>query len=600
MALGTILTLVLVEYGLSLISRRIISPQKYVAKSITITENGKINVLCLGDSFTYGLGASSTMSYPEQLQRMFDKHYGSDRVKVINGGVITYNTTQVRKKFDEILAESAVDYAVVLAGGANEWNFNEIDFYRNDYGLTPLEKLFGKITSIITNLNIYKFIRLIAIQPPKNIITESEKIPDSISINKIENMPEIEVIDLNNYSRCKGFEYAKNGYYDEALVWFNKKLLTNTNNPYLHLGMAYTYYLMKDFEKSEMFSRSGIEKSPDNAMLYTALGYSLFERSNYVEALKLFDKSEKLSPGNKYNEAGIKKILNFQSVDNGFLNGIDNESTIQNLEKNLKIKSDYIRLIGYYNSLQNYEKTKSTYIKYLLNYSDDVEAMQRFALFLLQERSFEESRRWYLKAVNIRPERSTLYTAIGQTYLAEEKFDQVLNWYKKAIETDPNELDGYYKLVELINICKTRSFEIDKDDILSFINKFVDNSKIAKSYYGMIKRIWNDDTINEWIETDLLAIIKTAKQNGVTPVLQSYPYISVSNPIAGFLAKQNNTLFVDHTIIFDNLIKTGTLRDFLFSGDGHCNDKGYEVMAKSIFEQIKTDSKFDEKLSARK
>lgn len=593
--LGVLIALGVLEFCLGMYAKLQIPKEAQLSSISPSEKKAKIRILCIGDSFTYGLGASSMMSFPEQVKGMFEKDYGTNAVEVINGGVITYNTSQVRKKFEDYLSKSTYDYVVILAGGANEWNFIGNDYYTERYGLSCFAKAFGVARKFIVSTNTYKFLSMIKpkIRDGGSVSLAQETITQPVHETLVENTD----LTAENFMKSSGFVSAANGDYQKALKWFKAKVIDDPTNSYHHLGLAYTYYLMKDYRKSEEQVRKGLAIDASNPFLYTALGYIFIEHDKIVEALDMFGRSEDINPGNKYNSAGIDKIVNFTSLDEGLLKGIDNEVSIEVLAKNPKLKSDYIRMISYYESLRNVTKISATYSEYLERFPTNTEAMQRFAQFLLQQREFESAREWYHKAIKLAPKVSNLYTALGQTYLAEEKFDQVLIWYKKAISVDPDNLDNYYKLVELINISQKRSFEIDKDDILAFIEQYIDTSENARSYYGMIGQLWHDDTISEWVATDLFALIQTAKQHAVLPILQSYPYDTDSNAVAEYLAEKNEVIFIDHAESFEKLIQSGTERKQFFAGDGHCNDQGYKIMAKNLYDRIRSDRHFQGKIS---
>lgn len=83
------------------------------------TEDGKPNILCLGDSVTYGYGVDDDQTYPADLQRDLDQvtpgHYA-----VLNGGVDAYPIALEDQKF-LYLWNRGLRPSVVLVG----YSFNE-------------------------------------------------------------------------------------------------------------------------------------------------------------------------------------------------------------------------------------------------------------------------------------------------------------------------------------------------------------------------------------------------------------------------------------------------------------------------------------------
>lgn len=78
-------------------------------------------VLCVGDSFTYGLGASAPdAAYPAQLQRSLDAA-APDRFHVVNGGRAGQSTADVLRRLPAQLAEHRPAHVVVMAGYNDRW-----------------------------------------------------------------------------------------------------------------------------------------------------------------------------------------------------------------------------------------------------------------------------------------------------------------------------------------------------------------------------------------------------------------------------------------------------------------------------------------------
>jgi len=63
-------------------------------KKQNLAKGGDFNIICIGDSFTYGLGASPEESYPGQLQHILNKAVPERHIKVINLGIPGYNSSQ--------------------------------------------------------------------------------------------------------------------------------------------------------------------------------------------------------------------------------------------------------------------------------------------------------------------------------------------------------------------------------------------------------------------------------------------------------------------------------------------------------------------------
>jgi len=91
---------------------------------------GKRIILVMGDSMTYGVGASRGNSYPDQLGRLLDP---SLDFAVVNGGLAGANTTMVRALLEDFLVRLQPEVVTILAGGTNKVNFYGLNaFLRRD------------------------------------------------------------------------------------------------------------------------------------------------------------------------------------------------------------------------------------------------------------------------------------------------------------------------------------------------------------------------------------------------------------------------------------------------------------------------------------
>lgn len=84
-------------------------------------QTGQVRILCLGDSFTYGVGAERGKSYPRQLQERLDKE-SKCRIQVINRGVPGLNSGYIREHFEEDVLRFRPHVVLFMGGINNHWN----------------------------------------------------------------------------------------------------------------------------------------------------------------------------------------------------------------------------------------------------------------------------------------------------------------------------------------------------------------------------------------------------------------------------------------------------------------------------------------------
>ncbi len=90
--------------------------------------HGAIRILCAGDSFTFGIGAPRGMSYPEQLQKIFDAR-GPRRTEIINAGIPGINSSMLLEDLPRALAQYGPDAVIIMVGCDNKNNFHGSHYY---------------------------------------------------------------------------------------------------------------------------------------------------------------------------------------------------------------------------------------------------------------------------------------------------------------------------------------------------------------------------------------------------------------------------------------------------------------------------------------
>ncbi len=84
------------------------------------------NILCLGDSYTYGIGAGIEHSYPAQLQEILNRNNPGKKFKVLNLGVPGFNSAQVLQTMNGILPGFKPDMIVVMVSCNDFYHFDAV------------------------------------------------------------------------------------------------------------------------------------------------------------------------------------------------------------------------------------------------------------------------------------------------------------------------------------------------------------------------------------------------------------------------------------------------------------------------------------------
>jgi len=213
-------------------------------------------ILCLGNSYTLGIGAPVGSSYPDQLQRMLDKTGAGRKVIVINRGVGCENTIELLSKLESNINNINPDLIVLQTGQVNGANFCRYTEYLNriSSGRLSFKRMGYFLHDLFSKIRIYKLLSLLAsnIQAKKNserpsvfsrgratgqmdielairsydknFFADKQKVKTAIEMFKkgIEESPAYP----NSYAFI-GRIYLYQNKYDKALEWFIKAVMSN-------------------------------------------------------------------------------------------------------------------------------------------------------------------------------------------------------------------------------------------------------------------------------------------------------------------------------------------------------------------------------------
>ncbi len=119
--------------------------------------NAPFVILCLGNSFTQGSGADTPEgTYPRQLEKKLNAIYPNKNIVVVNGGLVSLNTSELIKKLDFMIKKTEPQLIILQIGSAN---------YTNKFGYASSKKtspetakLLYKIHDTLSFFKTYKFI----------------------------------------------------------------------------------------------------------------------------------------------------------------------------------------------------------------------------------------------------------------------------------------------------------------------------------------------------------------------------------------------------------------------------------------------------------
>ncbi len=263
-------------------------------------------ILCLGDSFTYGIGAGAGESYPAHLQRMISQVH-PEGVRVVNLGHPYMDSTSLLAALPDYLDRWNPDVVLLLAGYNNRFR-KHAD--ANKKGARAfLKKMFG-------SLKIYQFARIIWINlnvdPNSRIDPNVPALEAKEIAGVLENREEFAKVKkiFEPYAMGQG-EIAEPADGDPAqqYIAYGLFLITKSRTAlaeeYLHtalklapdnllatMGIGYIYLYRNELVMGFRKARFDL----DSSWLYAGMAYYRMDAGDYEGAIRFFEESRRIEP----------------------------------------------------------------------------------------------------------------------------------------------------------------------------------------------------------------------------------------------------------------------------------------------------------------
>jgi tetratricopeptide (TPR) repeat protein len=202
----------------------------------------------------------------------------------------------------------------------------------------------------------------------------------------------------------------------------------------------------------------------------------------------------------------------------------------------------------------------------------------------------------FKKWLEIDPDYPKNYNCIGEIYLYQKNYDLAIKWFIKAVTANPDFRGFGVENKAYKNIRDMRNMSMDghEEKINKTIDKFIDEFKKTNPESSKNLLLLNEAEIDRWVELDIIEIVRIVRNKNIGIILQNYPrrYIGTqgigkfANPIIRNTAIRFKIPYVDNEKIFQEIIDRGGKTEDYFVVDGHCNSKGYKVMAANVYNKI--------------
>ncbi|MFH1061588.1 MAG: GDSL-type esterase/lipase family protein [Candidatus Omnitrophota bacterium] len=281
--LGIALAIALLEISLNLLSSINYkqSPSNQTNKT-KLFDQDICHIICLGDSFTYGLGAGLKNSYPAQLESSLNQTNPHKLFQVQNLGIPGETSSQSLSKLIKILDKDKPDIVIILSGINDTWSFA-------DYLKTSMRQGINDIYSLNLCPRFLKLFDLVCY----NLKTPIPPGSDILSIIKTANL-------LRDKQQFKPAE----AYYAQAL-------LINPLHPIALLELSRCQKLNKQYRQAALTLEKAFILNPNDKTIQGELSDLFIKQKNIPEEFPLLIRLKNRFPDNMYL---IKRLCYVYSI----------------------------------------------------------------------------------------------------------------------------------------------------------------------------------------------------------------------------------------------------------------------------------------------
>ena len=246
-------------------------------------DDSEERILCIGDSFTYGLGAESNYSYPAQLEKLLNDNNPQKRFKVFNQGKSGLSSSIAANTLEDSINKFNPDFVIILSGCNDHWNL---------YQCNLPEVLKGqKITKNILKLkiNLYKFRTFRLLQLVGSKIINRFKFVDNADkrMMQFSNITDDKLLNsLVEYNYQKIADIINSGYGEIKL--FFQTYPTGPERTKESIKSLADQYRVKIVDQADIFSNRADSDSlvANDGWHLNAKGYNLMAKNIYQAFLK--------------------------------------------------------------------------------------------------------------------------------------------------------------------------------------------------------------------------------------------------------------------------------------------------------------------------
>lgn len=266
-------------------------------------------ILCLGDSFTQGIGAGRGEDYPYQLQKLLNNLGLAEKFMVINKGLAGQNSSELLAELEVNLNVYSPDLVIILTGMNDGFNAH---LHHLALGKTDLFSLFK---SWISTLRIYKLMAILCLSLEEGYQIHTKELAENKEIVGFKKDNSADDEEVNKLLLAKDYEKLVDvliNKMNQENIWkyINVAKLTNSpriiervinrgieisyGDPWLLLTLARFYSSELRPNKAEGIFEYILLKYPKNRFIRFAFAEFYISQKRFLEAKEIMLKEIKL------------------------------------------------------------------------------------------------------------------------------------------------------------------------------------------------------------------------------------------------------------------------------------------------------------------
>lgn len=198
---------------------------------------------------------------------------------------------------------------------------------------------------------------------------------------------------------------SRNGENEQAAIQFKKALATDPSRFNIWQELLQVYLNVNDADSLIAYSKKAMRFFPNQAIVHYLNGAGHYNKKQYTEAVKSYNRAIELQP-----------------------------------EDNILLLGEMYSSLGdAFNSLQEYERSDSSYEKALKLNANNASALNNYSYYLsLRGARLDDAERMSKKSLELRPGEATFMDTYAWVLYKKGNYAKAKEWMEKAIHANPD------------------------------------------------------------------------------------------------------------------------------------------------------------------